>query len=189
MPAASIVSAIVGGAGDALASGFQAMALGEQKDQIDEQKAQIREQAARDAANTRERGARIASSQYAALSAAGVELDDTGTSKALLAETSRLTEKDVLSIMTTAHNQIKLLNMQKDALTHSQQKILMANSLVLNSAAAKVSSGVGQYLNSTNSSQAANQVTLDANSYYSNKIPKYSLLGDSSSSSSSLLGS
>ena len=109
------VTAVVAVAATAYSIYSSETAANEQEKALKKQAKLEKAAAKTEADNIREKGRRIAATQEASLSAAGVRLDDTGTSQALLTETTNLAEKDALAVLTTGANRAGLLQFQADA--------------------------------------------------------------------------
>ena len=175
--ASSIVGMALGEIGSYVQSGLAAMDAGDQKDAIQAQERQINAQATADSENIKERGRRVAASQEAALAGSGVTLDNQGSGSALLQETKRLTDKDVLATLTTAHNQVELLERQRSRLTKQQQQILVSNLLGITSSTSKNVQSVGNLINSTSASRTA-QTINNGNESSKSTVPRYNLLSE-----------
>ncbi|KAB0665654.1 hypothetical protein F6V25_07995 [Oryzomonas japonica] len=167
------IAATVASAGGAAYSAYsQSEAADEQAKLQEEQAAQEKAAAEAEAAKIREKGQRTAAAQEAALAGSGVKLDANGSGGALLAETDKLTEQDALAALTTGNNRAKLLEGEAAISRDKATSSLISGGFNVGSS---LIGGYNSYQKSKSNTNLAN--SLNADTFYQRKAPKYTLLG------------
>lgn len=136
------------------------------------------EAAAQDAANIREKAARLRGMQQASLAASGVKIDS-GTSDVLLGETDRLSEQDALAAIKEGGQRAEIIKSQGQLTADNYRSQAIASAL---GGVSSILGGVSSYREATKGSRVAASVDLDTDKALSakgltTKKPTYSLLG------------
>lgn len=172
---AYVASAVIAAGSTAYSAYASAEAADEQAELQDKQARMEEEAAASEADAIREKSKRLKANQTAALAAAGVKLDDSTTSGAILQETDRLSEQDALAVLKEGSNRAALLRGEADITRGKATATRVAGGL---NTAATIAGGISSYQKATSASRGATQLDMDSSSqqFATRTQPRYSLL-------------
>lgn len=132
------------------------------------------EAAGKDAANIREKAARLKGQQSAALAASGVSLG-TGSADVILGETERLSEQDALAVLKEGGQRADLIRSQGQLTSDNYTSKAIATAL---GGASSILGGVTSYQEATKGARTAKNIDLNTDkALATRKTPTYSLLG------------
>jgi hypothetical protein len=142
----------------------------------DKQAGLTQEAAQQDAANIRDKAARLKGMQAAGLASAGVKLDN-GTANVVMGETDRLSEQDALAAIKEGSQRADLIKEQGQLTAGNFRSQAVASAL---GGVSSILGSVTSYQNATKGTRIADLTNLNTNAALttrSSSAPKYSLLG------------
>lgn len=170
-----MIAGLIISAASAGYSAYQQERAGDKAENMANLRGQQEVEAARkDAANIREKAARLKSMQSAALAAGGVTLG-AGSADVILGETDRLSEQDALAALKEGGQRAEIIKAQGQLTSDNYTSQAVATTL---GGVSTVLGGLTSYREATKGARAAKETDLNVDkALASRKTPAYSLLG------------